>query len=86
MIESGFPDFKVVVWQGISGPAGMSKDIVERINASAREALKVPEVAARFDSLGAERIGSTPEQFAALVSRELEVWSDVVKRSGVKPD
>jgi tripartite-type tricarboxylate transporter receptor subunit TctC len=86
MIESGYPDFKVVVWQGISGPAGMSKDVVNRINASAREALKVPEVAARFDALGAEQVGSTPEQFAALVGRELQVWSDVVRQSGVKPD
>jgi tripartite-type tricarboxylate transporter receptor subunit TctC len=86
MVESGYPDFKVVVWQGISGPAGMAPDVVNRINASAREALKVPEVAARFDALGAERVGSTPEEFAALVGRELEVWSDVARRSGVKPD
>jgi len=86
MVESGYPDFKVVVWQGISGPAGMDRAVVDKINASAREALQVPEVAARFDALGAERIGSSPEQFAALVSRELQVWSDVVRQSGVKPD
>lgn len=86
MVKSGYPDFKVVVWQGISGPAGMDRAVVDKINASAREALQVPEVAARFDALGAERIGSSPEQFAALVSRELQVWSDVVRQSGVKPD
>jgi tripartite-type tricarboxylate transporter receptor subunit TctC len=86
MIESGYPDFKVVVWQGITGPAEMAPEVVNRINASACEALKVPEVAARFDALGAERVGSTPEQFAALVGRELVMWSDVARRSGVKPE
>jgi tripartite-type tricarboxylate transporter receptor subunit TctC len=75
-----------VVWQGISGPAGMDLDVINRINASACEALKVPEVVERFDALGAERVGSTPEQFAALVSREMDTWSKVVRRSGVKPD
>jgi tripartite-type tricarboxylate transporter receptor subunit TctC len=86
MVESGYPDFKVVVWQGITGPAGMDLDVINRINASACEALKVPEVIERFSALGAERVGSTPEQFAALVSRELDIWSDVVRRSGVKPN
>jgi len=86
MVESGYPDFKVVVWQGISGQSGMNLDIVNRINASACEALKVPEVFERFNTLGAECVGSTPEQFAALVDRELGIWSDVVRRSGVKPD
>jgi tripartite-type tricarboxylate transporter receptor subunit TctC len=48
--------------------------------------LQVPEVAARFDALGAERVGSTPQEFAALVGRELERWSDVARRSGVKAE
>ncbi len=56
----------------------MATDVINRINTSAREALKVSEVAARFDALGAERVGSSPEQFAALVGRELKVWSDVI--------
>ena len=38
----------------------------------------------RFQELGAERVGSTPEELAQLVTREIDVWSDVVRRSGVK--
>ena len=86
MAESGFPDFKAVVWQGFSAPAGTPRDVVDRLNASAREALQAPEVVKRFQELGAERVGSTPEEFAKLVSAELAVWSDVVRRSGVKPN
>jgi tripartite-type tricarboxylate transporter receptor subunit TctC len=84
MVESGYPDFKAVVWQGISAPAGTPRPIVDRLNASARQALQAPEVVKRFDELGAERVGSTPEELAQLVAREIEVWSDVVRRSGVR--
>lgn len=84
MMESGYPDFQVVVWQGISARAGTSRAAIDKLNASAREALQVPEVVARFQALGSERVGSSPEQFADLVGRELVVWRDVVKRSSVK--
>jgi tripartite-type tricarboxylate transporter receptor subunit TctC len=86
MVESGYPDFKAVVWQGFSAPAGTPRAIVDKLNASARQALEAPEVIGRFKELGAERVGSTPEAFAQLVARELDVWSDVVRRSGVKPN
>jgi tripartite-type tricarboxylate transporter receptor subunit TctC len=84
MEEAGVPNFKVLVWQGFSAPAGTSSAIVDRLNASAREALQAPEVVARFQELGAERVGSSPEEFKELVAREIDVWSDVVRRSGVK--
>jgi tripartite-type tricarboxylate transporter receptor subunit TctC len=38
----------------------------------------------RFKELGAQPIGSTPAEFDALIGRELSVWADVVRRSGVK--
>lgn len=84
MVEAGFPDFKAVVWQGFSAPAGTDRAVVDRLNASAREALQAPEVVARFRELGAERVGGTPEEFKELIARELGVWTDVVRRSGVK--
>jgi tripartite-type tricarboxylate transporter receptor subunit TctC len=84
MIESGVPDFRAVVWQGFSAPAGTPQPIVDRLNAAARQALQAPEVMGRFKELGAQPIGSTPEEFDALTRRELTVWADVVRRSGVK--
>jgi tripartite-type tricarboxylate transporter receptor subunit TctC len=84
MIESGVPDFRAVVWQGFSAPAGTPQPIVDRLNAAARQALQAPEVMGRFKELGAQPIGSTPDEFDALTRRELTVWADVVRRSGVK--
>jgi tripartite-type tricarboxylate transporter receptor subunit TctC len=83
-VESGYSDFKAVVWQGFSAPAGTPRAVIDRLNASAREALQTPEVVARFKELGAERVGSTPEALTQLIAREIDVWADVVRRSGVK--
>jgi tripartite-type tricarboxylate transporter receptor subunit TctC len=82
MIEAGVPDFEAVVWQGLSAPAGTPRPIVDRLNASVRRILQVPDVVAHFENFGAERAGGTPEDFDALVRRQLHVWADVVKRSG----
>jgi tripartite-type tricarboxylate transporter receptor subunit TctC len=82
MIEAGVPDFEAVVWQGLSAPASTPRIIVDRLNASVQRALREPEVIAHFKNFGAESVGSTPEEFEALVRRELHVWADVVKRSG----
>src|SRR6185295_20137918 len=56
MAEAGYPEFKVVVWQGFSAPTGTPRAVVDRLNASAREALQAPEMVARFQELGAERL------------------------------
>jgi tripartite-type tricarboxylate transporter receptor subunit TctC len=84
MAEAGYPEFKAVVWQGFSAPAGTPRSVVDRLNASAREALQAPEVVKRFQELGAERVGSSPEALTQLVASEIEVWRDVVRRSGVR--
>jgi tripartite-type tricarboxylate transporter receptor subunit TctC len=84
MIEAGVTDFRVVIWQGFSAPAGTQRPIVDRLNAAMRETLQAPEVVARFNELGAERVGSTPEQFDALIRSELDVWANVVRQSGLK--
>src|SRR5262245_22144966 len=82
MIEAGVPGFEAVVWQGLSAPAGTPRPIVDRVNASVRRALQAPEIVAHFKDFGAEPVGSTPEEFDAFVRRQLDVWADVVKRSG----
>ncbi len=84
MIEAGVPDFTTVIWQGFSAPAGTPRSVVDKLNAAARRALRAPEVIARFKDLGAERVGSTPEEFEKLVSEELTRWADVVKQADVK--
>lgn len=84
--ESGVPDFEVVAWGGIVGPANMPKEIVARLNAEIHTALASPAVRERFKALGAETAASTPEEFRELSRRETAKWAQVVKFSGAKID
>jgi tripartite-type tricarboxylate transporter receptor subunit TctC len=84
--EAGVPGFESVAWGGIMGPAGMPKEIVERLNAEIRAALANPELRERFKALDAEPTPSSPEDFRELSRRETEKWAQVIKASGAKVD
>ena len=84
--ESGVPGFDVQAWAGVIVPAGVSKPIVQRLNAEIGKALATPAVADKLPELGLIVVGSTPEQFAAHIKAEAVRWAEVVKRSGAKAD
>lgn len=84
--ESGLPGFEALQWFGIFVPVGTSKDVIARLNAEIVKAVKLPDVRERLTSLGAEVVGSTPEQFAAFQKADTAKWAKVVKASGAKID
>jgi tripartite-type tricarboxylate transporter receptor subunit TctC len=84
--ESGFPGFDISTWYAYWAPKGTPADIIEKLAASAAQALKNPEVIAKYEAMGAEPVGSTPTQFAAYVESEAKKWNDIVKKSGAKLD
>jgi tripartite-type tricarboxylate transporter receptor subunit TctC len=84
--ESGFPGFDISTWYAYWAPKGTPADIVEKLSAAAAQALKNPEVIAKYEAMGAEPVGSTPKQFAAYVESEARKWSEIVKKSGAKLD
>ena len=84
--ESGFPGCDISTWYAYWAPKGTPADVVEKLAASAAQALKNPEVIAKYEAMGAEPVGSTPAQFAAYVESEAKKWSEIVKKSGAKLD
>jgi tripartite-type tricarboxylate transporter receptor subunit TctC len=84
--ESGLPGFDVVAWFGIFAPAGTPKAIVDRLSAETRAALAAPEVRKRLVDLGAEPLGSTPQEFAAYVDAEFQRWGKLAKEAGIRID
>ncbi len=84
--ESGIAGFDDISGHMILVPAGTPKDIIARLNRELVKALRAPEVVARLENEGAEIIGNTPEEAAAIVRADLDKWADVIKRSGIKPD
>ena len=86
LAESGMPGFEVGAWQGVMVPAGTSPAVVERLNTEINKALNSPDVRARLAQQGAEPLGSTPQEYAAYVKKELARWAGVVKATGVTLD
>jgi len=80
--ESGIPGFDVSVWYGIVAPAGTPQEIVTRLSTQIVQILKLPDVRERIVSTGSTIVGSTPEQFAAVIASEVTKWAKVVRESG----
>lgn len=84
--ESGVPGFEAVNWFGLFAPAKTPKTIIKRVNAAVVSTIKAPEMQARFITLGADPVGSSPEEFAAFVRRDTEKYARIVKISGARID
>ena len=82
----GLGKFDVGTWFGLFGPAGLSADVLGRLNKAFVAALDSAEVRARMGQLMAEPSPTTPEQFGNFVKAELAKYGPVVKASGAKVD
>ena len=69
---------------GISGPAGLPRNVIERLHAANRKALAEPKVAQRLAELGVQSRDMTPAQFTAFVAAQVKDWYQPVKDSGAK--
>lgn len=78
------PGFEIDTWWGLVVPAATPRAEVQKLNAAFAAALATPEVSSRYAQLMAEPVGGSPEQFAALIQRELRRYEGVVKASGAK--
>jgi tripartite-type tricarboxylate transporter receptor subunit TctC len=84
--EQGLPQFQAAGWNALFAPKGTPADIVEKLNAAARAALKDETVRKRLLELGAElpdEAGQTPAALGELVRAEIEKWVPVIKKAGV---
>ncbi|HWI36071.1 MAG TPA: tripartite tricarboxylate transporter substrate binding protein [Burkholderiales bacterium] len=83
-VAETLPGFDVVAWFGFFLPAATPKAVVERLSSETRAALSSPEVAKRLIDLGAEPLGSTPQEFAAYVQSEYQRWGKLAREAGMK--
>ena len=81
--ESGVPGYEVIQWSGVMGPAGLSPDIVAKLNGELMKILARPAVRERLVSGGAEPGSGSPAQFGALLKSEITKWSKIIQTSGL---
>jgi tripartite-type tricarboxylate transporter receptor subunit TctC len=80
------PGYEVTQWYGILVPAGVPKDIVDRLNKEIARAIANPKVAALFVKLGTQPVSTSPEEFAALIKSEQAKYARVIREAGVKAE
>ena len=83
-VEQGFSDITVSAWFGMIVPAGVPRDIVQRLNTAINAALKQPDVREKAAAAGLVTVGGSPEDFDALIRGEMERWAKVIRSRGIK--
>jgi tripartite-type tricarboxylate transporter receptor subunit TctC len=78
------PGYDTFDWQGIVGPRGIPRPIVDRLNSEYAKILKSKEVTDRLLSDGVVAAPGTPEEFGAFIANEIEVVRKIVAQAGIK--
>ncbi len=84
--EAGLKGYEVSPWFAVFVPAKTPRAIVQRLNQELNQGMKDPEVQTRFASIGAETVGTTPEELADYLKRETARWAVIVKERNIKAD
>ncbi len=83
--ESGLPGFETSQWFGILAPARTPRPIIDRLYQALLRGSNSPEVKERLIAQGVDVVNQKPEEFAAVIKRELVQWAKVIKAAGIKP-
>jgi tripartite-type tricarboxylate transporter receptor subunit TctC len=84
--EAGGPAIESSTWVLFLAPAGTPREIVQRVSAETTKIVGSPEMKAKFEQLGIEAVGSTPEQASAFLQDEIAKWAKVINTAGVKAE
>jgi tripartite-type tricarboxylate transporter receptor subunit TctC len=86
MAEAGITGYDVSPWFAVFARAGTPAHVIARLNKGLNEAMQQPETLRKFESIGAEPIGSTPQELASHLGKELERWDRLIRQRGVRAD
>ena len=84
--EAGGPALQSSTWVMFLAPAGVPRDIVNRMAAETAKAVASPDIKGRFETLGIEPVGNSPEQAAKFLADEIAKWAKVITAAGVKAE
>ena len=83
MKELGYPEVELTDWQGVVAPARTPRDIIARLADAVEQAARAPEVQARLRTLGMQSAALGPDDFAAVIAKELKRWPPLVAELGI---
>lgn len=80
------PGYEVTQWYGILAPAGVPKDILDRLHKEIVNAIANPKVVQLFVNLGTQPVSNTPDEFLAFIKAETEKWGKVIRTANITAD
>lgn len=83
-VAESLPGYEAILWYGLWGPKGLSKEIVTRLNTEVARALALPDIRERLAGEGVEPDGGPPERFSDILKRDIPKWTKVVKDANIK--
>ena len=84
--RGGLPDLVVTSWQAAAAPAKTPREVVMKLNDAMVRALRSPDIRERMTQIGFDVVAGTPEEFGQFMKAEVERWTEVVERGGIKPE
>ena len=84
--ETVLPGFDYEAWNGVIAPAGVPRELANRLSADLGRAVAAPEVNKRLADLGYIPISNTPDQFAAIIASDLAKFGKIIKEAKIKAD
>jgi tripartite-type tricarboxylate transporter receptor subunit TctC len=82
--EVGMPDLLIENWYGMVGPAGLPREILDKINRVAVEAMSDPSVREKLGDQGLTLVPQKPEEFRAFIAADAIRWAKVIKDAGIE--
>ena len=77
--EVGLEPVNRMAYYGIHGPKGLPRDVIDKVHDAVKKAVEIPDVKKRIEDTGSLILANTPEQFAAQIAAEFEVYKKVVQ-------
>jgi tripartite-type tricarboxylate transporter receptor subunit TctC len=84
--EAALPGYETVAWFGVLAPAGTPPEIVNRLSFEIGKIARSPEMREKLLAMGAEPVGGTPEEFRAVIDRDIAKWKPLAQKVGIKVD
>ena len=83
-VAETLPGFEVVGWYGLAAPACTPKDAIARLNAETNRVLQTPDLIAKYNGLGFEPVGGTPDEASARIKSDVVRWTKIIRDAGIK--
>lgn len=84
-VAETLPGFESIVWHGVVAPIKTPKPIIAKLSQELMRIARLPDVKERLNSQGLDVVGSTPDEFSALIKNEIALFAKLVKQIGFQP-